>query len=114
METTRHVLPGETGEVDWFERQNEFERRVILQQVAYKNANYPGLTNGRDVKATAHTYPHILPAGCEYLSIYQPIAKDLFSYLSEEDIEIHSGIRNLKTLRLLVSTCSFLYEKTST
>ena len=97
MDPFEHVLPGEQGETGWFFRQNKFEQDAVIRQVRHKRAHYPGLVNGRDIRFTRHTYPHILPAGCEYLSIYQPIALELFSYLSKEDIEIHSGIRNLKS-----------------
>lgn len=97
MDTTVHVLPNEQGDTDWYYRQNTFERDAINRQVKYKRAYYPGLADGRDIRLPSHTYPYILPAGCEYLSIYQPIAPELFSYLSKEDIEIHSGIRNLKS-----------------
>lgn len=97
MDPFEHVLPGEQGETEWFSRQNQFEQDAIIQQVRYKRNHYPGLVNGRDTRFTQHSYPHIFPAGCEYLSIYQPIALELFSYLSKEDIEIHSGIRNLKS-----------------
>lgn len=92
-----HVLLGEEGETEWFNRQNPFEQEVIKRQVAFKRARWPGLSDGRDVNNPAHSYCHILPAGCEYLSIYEPIAIDLFSYLSKADIKIHSGIRNLKS-----------------
>ena len=98
METINHVLPGETGDISWFEeRQNSFEKKVILQQVAFRNDHWPELVDGRDINNPAHTYPHILPSGCEFLAVYEPIAFELFSYLSEEDIEIHSGLRNLKS-----------------
>jgi len=97
MDPFEHVLPGEQGETEWFSRQNQFEQDTIIQQVRYKRKHYPDLVNGRDTRFSQHSYPHIFPAGCEYLSIYQPVALELFSYLSKEDIEIHSGIRNLKS-----------------
>lgn len=98
MKTVKHVLPGEPGgDTSWFDRQNPFEQKVVLQQVAWKRTRWPGLGNGRDINNPAHTYPHMLPAGCEFLSICEPIALDVFNYCAENDIEIHSGIRNLKS-----------------
>lgn len=97
MDQFEHVLPGEQGETGWFDRQNPFEQETIKRQVAFKRARWPSLSDGRDVNNPAHSYSHILPAGCEYFSVYEPIALDLFSYLSKENIVIHSGIRNLKS-----------------
>lgn len=98
MNTIKHVLPGETGgDATWFYRQNSFEQKVILQQVEWKRTRWPEVVNGRDTNNPAHTYPHILPAGCEFLSICEAIAFEVFNYCSENDIEIHSGIRNLKS-----------------
>ena len=97
MSQFEHVLPGEEGETGWFYRQNPFEQEVIKRQVSFKRAHWPGLSDGRDANNPTHSYCHILPAGCEYLSIYKSIAIGLFSYLSKENIKIHSGIRNLKS-----------------
>ena len=97
MDQFEHVLPGEQGETGWFDHQNPFEQETITRQVAYKRAHWPGLSGGRDVNRPKHSYSHIFPAGCEYLSVYESIALELFDYLSKEDIVIHSGIRNLKS-----------------
>ena len=97
MDASEHVMPGEQGDTGWYYRQNPFEQEVINRQVAFKHAHWPVLSDGRDVNNPTHTYSHILPAGCEYISVYEPIALELFSYLSKEYIEIHSGIRNLKS-----------------
>ena len=97
MNSFEHVLPDEVGETRWFDRQNPFEQEVIKRQVKFKRTCWPGLSNGRDENYPDHLYCHILPAGCEYLSIYEPIAMDLFSYLSTANIKIHPGIRNLKS-----------------
>jgi hypothetical protein len=91
------VLRGAKGLNHNIRQLSQFDKEATARQIAFKRNNWPGLADGRDVMRPDHTYPHILPSGCEYLSIYEPIALELFSYLSKEDIEIHSGIRNLKS-----------------
>lgn len=94
----RHVLPGEEdGDTAWFHRQNSFEQQEIFRQVAFKRRHWPELSDGRSSKRPTYTYPHILPAGCKRLAFHEPLADAILSYLTEEDIALHSEILNLKS-----------------
>jgi hypothetical protein len=94
----RHILPGEeSGDTAWFHRQNRFEQREILRQVAFKRCRWPHLPDGAASKRPTYTYPHILPAGHERLAFYEPLADDILSYLRANDIAPHSELLNLKS-----------------
>jgi len=96
--TIKHVLPGENGgDVEWFFRQNPFEQEAVRKQVAFKRQSWPDVADGRNIRYPQHTYPHILPAGCEILALYQPLAIPILNYFSEEDIALHTELRNLKS-----------------
>lgn len=93
-----HVLPGEAGgDWSWFGRQNAFEQQEIRRQVAYRRRHWPDLPNGPWSKRPSHFYPHILPAGCEHLAFYPPLADVILDYLQGEDIALHSEALNLKS-----------------
>ena len=94
----RHVLPGEErGDTAWFQRQNRFEQREVLRQVAFKRCRWPDLPDGHSSKHPTYTYPHILPAGYEGMAFYGPLADDILSYLVVNDIIPHSELLNLKS-----------------
>jgi len=94
----RHVLPGEeSGDTAWFQRQNRFEQREVLRQVAFKRGRWPHLPDGAASKRPTYTYPHILPAGHERLAFYEPLADAILSYLAANDIAPHSELLNLKS-----------------
>jgi hypothetical protein len=63
LQMREHVLPGENGYSDWFDRLNPFERQESLRQVAFKRKHWPDLPDGiwGKNKGETHTYPHILP-----------------------------------------------------
>jgi len=95
--TIPHVLPEEAGgDTFWFDRQNQFERQEIRRQVAFRRRLWPGLPDGAWSKRPNHTYPHILPAGCERLAFFPPLAGDILAYLGDE-IGLHSEALNLKS-----------------
>ena len=94
----RHVLPGEeSGDTAWFQRQNPFEQREVLRQVAFKRCRWPDLPDGHSSKHPTYTYPHILPAGYEGMAFYGPLADDILFYLAANDIAPHSELLNLKS-----------------
>ena len=107
-EIINHVLPGEEGgDIEWFFQQNEFEQREIQRQVAFKKRYWPDLENGRLVRQPQHTYPHILPEGHVRKVFFEPIAGQIFSYLEQEDIALHSEALNLKSSQ--VACLNFLF-----
>ena len=94
----RHVLPGEEdGSTAWFHRQNGFEQREVLRQVAFKRSRWPHLPDGQSSQRPTYAYPHILPAGHERLAFYEPLDDAILSYLDENDIALHSEVLNLKS-----------------
>jgi hypothetical protein len=104
----RHVLPGEEGgDTAWFYRQNAFEQQEIFRQVAFKRRRWPELGDGSASKRPTYTYPHILPAGHERLAFYEPLADAILSYLSEEEIALHTEALNLKSSQ--VACLNFLF-----
>jgi hypothetical protein len=105
----RHKLPDDPGQGDlsWFKGQNAFEQTEIKRQVAFKRTNWPDLPNGPFVKLPNHTYPHILPANKEALAFYPGFSSDVLTYMSENDIAIHSEALNLKSSQ--VACLNFLF-----
>ena len=93
----KHVLPGEDGHSDWFDRLNEFERQETRRQVAFKRKHWPDLPDGvwAKKKGETHTYPHILPEGDR--SLYPGIAGKVFEYCHASNIAIHSEFLNLRS-----------------
>lgn len=108
LSTIRHALPGKPGDDSkWFEELSPFEKEAVKNQVDFKSKYLTDLVDGRFSKNTDHIYPYILPAGCEFFVFYQPIAKQILNYLSDEDIELHSEARNLKSSQ--VACLNFLF-----
>jgi hypothetical protein len=103
-----HVLPGEeNGDLSWFYRQNQFERREILRQVAFKRKHWPEAGNGKFAKLPQHTCPHIFPDDYSHYAYYEPIAGEINNYLESEDIAIHNETLNLKSSQ--VACLNFLF-----
>ncbi len=95
-----HKMLGDPGPGDttWFtERQNDFEKEVIIRQVSYKTMNWPGLPYAASHRGSKHHYPHILPAGNEHLAFFPGFSDEVFTYMKEADIEGHSELLNLKS-----------------
>jgi hypothetical protein len=93
----KHVLPGEDGHSDWFDRLNQFERQETLRQVAFKRKRWPDLPDGvwAKKKGETYTYPHILPEGDK--SLYPGIAGKVVEYSHASNIAIHSEFLNLRS-----------------
>ena len=95
-----HKMLGDPGPGDttWFtDRQNSFERQVIVQQVSYKAMNWPGLPMLASHRGSPHHYPHNLPPGNERLAYFDGFADEALAYMKAEDIEVHSEALNLKS-----------------
>ena len=96
--TKHHVLPGEEGgHTAWFYRQNAFEQQEIFRQVAFKRRRWPHLSDGSASNRPTYTYPHMLPASHERLAFYEALTDEILCYLEEEEIALHSEVRNLKS-----------------
>jgi len=100
MGVVLHKMLGDPGPGDttWFtDRQNDFEKEVIIHQVSYKALNWPWLPYAAAHRGSKHHYPHILPPGNERLAFFDGFADDVFDYMKEADIEGHSELLNLKS-----------------
>ncbi len=93
----KHVLPGEDGHSDWFDRLNQFERQETLRQVSFKRKRWPDLPDGvwAKKKGEIYTYPHILPEGDK--SLCPSIACKVIGYCHDSNIAIHSEFLNLRS-----------------
>jgi hypothetical protein len=99
----RHILPGEEGHSDWFDRLNIFEQQETLRQVEFKRKCWPGLPDGVGTKKNGetYTYPHILPELSEGKlndkSLYPGIVDKVIGYCTGNNIAIHSEFLNLRS-----------------
>ncbi|MFC1971022.1 hypothetical protein ACFLV0_03705 [Chloroflexota bacterium] len=94
----KHCLPGEgTGDESWFERLNKFEQQETRRQVKYKREQLKVKEDGIWSKRPNYQYPHILPQNRLGYVLFPPVAKEIISYLDEEEIVLHSEALNLRS-----------------
>jgi len=95
-----HKMLGDPGPGDttWFtERQNPFEKEVIIRQVSYKIMHWSDLPMLASHRGSPHHYPHILPPGNERLAYFDGFADEALAYMKAANIEVHSEALNLKS-----------------
>jgi len=92
-------MPGEDGgDTTWFARQNKFEQQELRHQVKYKREVLKIADDGRFAKQPEHMYPHILPDATDLRRVfYAPLADCVLGYLTQEDIQQHTELLNLKS-----------------
>ena len=93
----RHSLPGQGGRSGWFERLNRFEQQETLRQVEFRRRHWPQLPDGAWSKRPGYTYPHILPQGHLEKAFFPPIASEVLTYCSDNDVAVHSEALNLRS-----------------